>query len=151
MLPLYNNQISLLTILFVIHRSSLKWSPVYSVHRNFIPQVVVIHRFDCMYCIRHIQNYGLFSTVFFSGFLVFFSGVFSSIIKTCYMFTSIATLTTHIQAYSAPCVTLTYLQPCHVQNPGIFRTGGLIKTLWNIDQAYFEPCHRALFSHNQTY
>ena len=33
----------------------------------------------------------------------------------------------------------------------IFRTGGLFKTLWNVDQSYSEPCHRALFSQIQTY
>ena len=46
MLPLYNNQISLLTDLAVIHRSFL-CPPIYNNHRNFVPQVVVIHRFDC--------------------------------------------------------------------------------------------------------
>ena len=33
-----------------------------------------------------------------------------------------------IEAYSAPCVTLAYSQPCHNLSPGIFRTGGF-KTL----------------------
>ena len=47
MLPLYNDQISLLAALAVIHGSSLQWPPVYKDHRNFVPQVVVIHRFDC--------------------------------------------------------------------------------------------------------
>ena len=56
-----------------------------------------------------------------------------------------------IQAYSAPCVTLVYSQSCHFRSPSIFRTGGLFKTLWNVDQAYSEPCHRALFSHIQVY
>ena len=55
------------------------------------------------------------------------------------------------QTYSAPCVTLAYSQPCHVLNPGIVRTGYLFKTLWNVDQAYLEPCYRALFSHIQAY
>ena len=45
-----------------------------------------------------------------------------------------------IQAYSVPCVTLTYSQLCHILSPGIFRTRGLFKTLWNIDQTYSEPC-----------
>ena len=54
-----------------------------------------------------------------------------------------------IQAYSAPCVTLTYSQTCHILRHGIFRTEGLLKTLWNIDQAYSEPCHRASLSHIQ--
>ena len=48
MLPLYNDQISLLTVLAVIHRFSLWWPTAYNNHRNFIPQVVVIHRFDCI-------------------------------------------------------------------------------------------------------
>ena len=73
-----------------------------------------------------------------------------------------------IQAYLAPCVTgtlrnpctlstlcntvqLTYLQTCHIMSPGIFWTGGLFKTLWNHDQAYLEPCHRALICHIQSY
>ena len=39
-----------------------------------------------------------------------------------------------IQAYSARSVILTYSysQPCHILSPGIFRTGGLFKTLWNV-------------------
>ena len=36
-------------------------------------------------------------------------------------------------------------------SPGIFWTGGLFKTLWNHDQAYLEPCHRALICHIQSY
>ena len=45
-----------------------------------------------------------------------------------------------IKAYSAPCKTLTYSQPCHITNPDIFRTAGIFKTLWNFDQAYSEIC-----------
>ena len=56
-----------------------------------------------------------------------------------------------IKAYSALCLILAYPQPYHILSPGIFRTGGLFKTLWNVNQAYSEPCHRALFSHIQTY
>ena len=37
MLPLNNNQISLLTVLAVIHRFSLKQPPVYNGCRNFVP------------------------------------------------------------------------------------------------------------------
>ena len=33
-----------------------------------------------------------------------------------------------IQAYSEPCVTLTYSQPCHILSPGIFRDGETSKT-----------------------
>ena len=49
MLPLYNDQISLLTVLAVIHRFSLKRPPVYNDGGNFISQVVGIHRFDCFW------------------------------------------------------------------------------------------------------
>ena len=46
--------------------------------------------------------------------------------------------------------------PLHIYNfailsPGIFWTRGLFKTLWNVDRAYSEPFHRALFSHIQAY
>ena len=57
-----------------------------------------------------------------------------------------------IQAYSALFVTLTYSQPCHIVSPGIFRKGGLFKTLSNIYQTYSEPCHghySAIFRHIQ--
>ena len=60
----------------------------------------------------------------------------------------------HIYAYSdinkaslgllSTCVTLAYSQPCHILSSSIFRTGGLLETLWNVEQAYSEPCHRAL-------
>ena len=56
-----------------------------------------------------------------------------------------------IQAYSAPCVTLAYSQPCHILSLGIFITRGLFETLRNVDQAYAEPRYRALFSHIQAY
>ena len=55
------------------------------------------------------------------------------------------------QAYSAPCVTLTYLQICHILSPNLFKTESLFETHWNIDQAYLEPYHGALFSHIQAY
>ena len=56
-----------------------------------------------------------------------------------------------IQAYSGPCVTFAYSQPCHILRPSIFRTVSLFKTLWNVDHAYLEPCYRALFSHIHVY
>ena len=56
-----------------------------------------------------------------------------------------------IQAYSTPSVTLAYSEPWYILNPGIFRAGILFKSLWNIGQAYSEPCYRALFSHIQAY
>ena len=52
----------------------------------------------------------------------------------------------HIQAYSAPYVTLSYSQSCHILSPGIVARGGMFKTLWNFDQAYSEPCHRTVYS-----
>ena len=33
----------------------------------------------------------------------------------------------------------------HTLNSGIFKTRGLFKSLWNIDQAYSEPCHMAIW------
>ena len=48
-----------------------------------------------------------------------------------------------IKAYSDIFSTLCNPQPCHIVSPNIFRTGGLFKTLWNVDQVYSEPCHRA--------
>ena len=47
-----------------------------------------------------------------------------------------------IQAYSEPCVALTYLKLCYIQNPDIFRTRdhiqnpGIFRTL-----VYSERCH----------
>ena len=57
----------------------------------------------------------------------------------------------HIQSYSALLrhIHIEHSQPCHILSPGIFRLGGLLKTLWNVDQVYSEPCHEALFSHIQ--
>ena len=53
----------------------------------------------------------------------------------------------HIQ--QAPCVTLTYSQPCHILSPGIFRIEGILKTLQNSDQAYSKCClsQNSLFRH----
>ena len=50
-------------------------------------------------------------------------------------------------------VTLCYVlhQPSHMMSLSIIKTGGVFKTLWNVDQTYLEPCHRALFSHLQAY
>ena len=58
-----------------------------------------------------------------------------------------------IKAYSAPCVALAYSQPCHILSlsPGMIRTGGLFKILWNVNQAYSKPYHGVLFSHIQVY
>ena len=39
-----------------------------------------------------------------------------------------------------PCVTLAYSEPCHVQNPGIFRTQNIFRTLSMHIMAYSECC-----------
>ena len=48
-----------------------------------------------------------------------------------------------------------YIQPCHIQNSGLFRTGGIFKSLSNIydEQAYSQPWHSQnnLFNHFQRY
>ena len=67
------------------------------------------------------------------------------------IYTHIETLLRHIQAYSAPCVTLAYSQPCHILNPDIFRTAGVFKTMRNVDQTYLEALSQALFNHIQVY
>ena len=88
-----------------------------------------------MYYIGHIQNSGIFSTLFFLVCV----GIFNYIQHHWGIFTHIETLLRHIQAYSDIFSTLynhLYLQPRHTLNPSIFRTGDLFKTLRNVDQAY---------------
>ena len=51
-----------------------------------------------------------------------------------------------IQAYSAPCVTFAHSEPCHILSPAIFRTGVIIKTLWNFEKAYSALYHRTVYS-----
>ena len=82
-----------------------------------------------MYCIRHIQNNsGIFNFVF-SGICQHIQSYSASIILW-----QIHSYWDIIQAYSAPCITLAYSRPCHILSPGIFRTGVVLKTLWNVDQ-----------------
>ena len=70
-----------------------------------------------------------FRTLVYSALIPAYSIIFS-VIKT---FMNVKILLRHIQAYSGPCVTLTYSEPCHSE-PGIFRPGSLFKILWNVDQ-----------------
>ena len=62
-----------------------------------------------------------------------------------------------IQAYSEPCVTLTCSELWYIQNPGIFKTRGIFRTLvypklWHIQnpgifrktEAYSEPCQTSV-------
>ena len=103
-----------------------------------------------MYCIRHIQNSGIFGTLFFR-YMPSYSIIFSVIkaFENCILniIKAYSGLFRHIQHL----VTLAYSWPCHILSPSIFRTRGLFKTLWNVDQTYSEPCHRELFSHIQTF
>ena len=122
-----------------------------------------------IYCIRDIQNSDIFSTLFFEVYAAIFNGIqrywnifngiqrywsiFNGIQHYWNIFTHIQTLLRHNLAYSSIflCVTLAYLQPCQILSHSIFRTRGLFKSLWNVDQTYSESCHWALFSHIQGY
>ena len=86
-----------------------------------------------MYCIRHIQNSDISSALFFR-YIPANPGILRLIL-----------------VFSASCVNLVYSKPCNILSPSIFRTEGLLKTLWRDDQAYSEPCHRALFRHIQNF
>ena len=93
----------------------------------------------------------VYSALFFFRYMQAYSVVFSVIKAYSSILRHYYGIFRLIQAYSAPCVSLTYLQPCHILSPCIFRTRGLFKTLWNVDQPYSEPYHRALFIHIQAY
>ena len=41
-----------------------------------------------------------------------------------------------IQAYSKPCVILTYLEPWYIQNPNIFKIRNIFRTLVDSDPWY---------------
>ena len=41
-----------------------------------------------------------------------------------------------IQAYSKPCVTLTYLEPWYIQNPNIFKIRNMFRNLVNLEPWY---------------
>ena len=75
-----------------------------------------------------LKNSGIFRLCLFSCMQAFSSIL--SVMKHINAYWSIFRL---IQAYSGACVTLAYSQPCHILNPGIFRTGGTFKTLPNFD------------------
>ena len=48
----------------------------------------------------------------------------------------------HIQAYSEPCVTLTYSKPLFIQDLGNFRTSGIFRTLASSEpEAYSQSWH----------
>ena len=51
-------------------------------------------------------------------------------------------------------MTIAYSKPCHILSHGIFRTGGLLKALWNVDQTcsgIFRTLYNACICRNLTY
>ena len=66
-----------------------------------------------MYCIRH-QHIQRHTKEYSSIFTII--KTHQSILKNCWGIFSL------IQAYSEPCVAFSYSWPCHISNPGIFRT-----------------------------
>ena len=62
MLSLYNDQISLLTVLAVIHRSSLWWPPVHNDCKNFVTKwllytgLTVVHSFWAEYILFELKK-----------------------------------------------------------------------------------------------
>ena len=46
----------------------------------------------------------------------------------------------YIVAYLEPCVILAYSEPCHIQNPGMFRTRDIVRTLSRHILAYSKCC-----------
>ena len=62
MLSLYNDQISLLTVLAVIHRSSLWWPPVHNDCKNFVTKwllytgLTVVHSFWADYILFELKK-----------------------------------------------------------------------------------------------
>ena len=75
-------------------------------------------------CIGHIQNLAIFTTL---------SIIVNSDTVT---FASYLDRVSHFAACLEPLVTLACLKPCHIQNPGIFRTRDILitcqDTFWNI-------------------
>ena len=85
-----------------------------------------------------------YSALCFFRYMLAYSIIFSVIKTYSDMLRHYWSIFRHIQAYSAPCVILAYSQLCHILNPDIFRTGGLFKILWNVDQAYSGPCTKGI-------
>ena len=57
------------------------------------------------------------------------------------LFSHIQELFWHTQAYSEPFVILEYSETWYIQNPCIFRTGGIHRTLvYSVPEPYSEPC-----------
>ena len=56
------------------------------------------------------------------------------------IFTSYSDTFKHIVVYSEPCVTVAYSEPCHYQNPDMFRTQDIFWFLPRHMLAYLEYC-----------
>ena len=65
-------------------------------------------------------------------------------LKHSSIFTSYSDIFSHIVAYLEPCVALAYLEPCHIQNPGICRTRDIFRTL---SRHILEHSERCVTSH----
>ena len=57
-----------------------------------------------------------------------------------YIFRTLSYTSIHIVAYWEPCVTLAYSEPCHIQNPGIYRAQDIFSSLSRHILAYSEHC-----------
>ena len=82
-----------------------------------------------LHCTRHIQNFGIFKTLF----IQIYAGIFNHIQH----FMTYSRMTMHyegifrlIEAYKASSVTLVYPQSTCIPSRCIFTTGGISKTLW---------------------
>ena len=105
----------------------------------------------CIVAVRYNVPYAsdIFRTLAYSGLYLFrytqtYSKIFSTIRTYWRILRQCQGIFKVIQAHSAPFVTLAYSQPCQIPSPGMFKTIGIFKTLWNFDQTYSERCH----SHN---
>ena len=81
----------------------------------YMPEYVMIYIENSLSLILKIQTY--------SGIFTFYPEIFS-----------------HVLAYLEPYVTLSYPGPCHIQNPGIFRTQNIFGSLSRHTLTYLECC-----------
>ena len=105
----------------------------------------------CYEYVGHIQNSAIFRNSIYSGILRHIQG-YSVLLKYIHAYRGIVKTYSGLSRHSALFVTLGYSQPCHIPSPGIFRTGGIFKILWNFGQVYSDPCHtqngqNSLFRH----
>ena len=101
------------------------FSTIYFVRKKFLNICVLFH---CIECWIHFQNIHTFTYQ-------------KSLLHTIFCLFLKSSKAFSLKSYSPLYVTLAYSQPFHILSPGIFRTGGIFKTLWNFDEAYSELCH----------